>query len=105
MKFLIASHVAALALLCLHSCTVHAQVQSDDIAFARKADGSLLALNAQPCPFAGFYWWHIESPEGKTLRTGCWTFATHRRIMIADGKGGAEYLPSSRFSTNPAYGE
>jgi hypothetical protein len=104
MKFILSAAIACGALLGMHSCA-QAQVQSNDIAFARKADGAILALSMQPCPFSGFYWWHMETPEGRTIRTGCWTFATHRRIMLTDGKGGAEYLPSSRFSTNPGYGE
>jgi hypothetical protein len=47
----------------------------------------------------------MESAEGKTLHTGCWTLASHRRVMITDGKGGATYLPIARFSGNPAFGE
>ena len=105
MKAFIALQIALILACLLHSCIVHAQVQTDDVAFARNDKGNVLALSSQSCPMAGFYWWHMESAEGKTLHTGCWTLASHRRVMITDGKGGATYLPIARFSGNPAFGE
>lgn len=87
----------------LASVTAHAQVQSDDIAFARQSDGRVLALSSQSCPIAGWYYWHIEDGK-RTVSTGCWTYATHRRVMIMD-KGEAVYFPLKRFSANPNYGE
>jgi len=92
------------AILMLASVTAYAQVQSDDIAFARRSDGAIFALSSQPCPVAGFMYWHIDDPKGRTMHTGCWTYATHRRVMVMD-KGEAVYFPLKRFSANPNYGE
>ncbi|AAY87910.1 gp30 [Burkholderia phage BcepB1A] len=97
MKFIIAAAFAAISL------TAQAQVQSDDVAFARQSDGRVLALSAQPCPVSGFFFWHIEDGK-RTTHTGCWTFATHNRIMIMD-RGEAVYFPIKRFSRNPSFGE
>lgn len=102
MKFIIASVFAAISLTCIHSCA-QAQVQSDDVAFARQSDGRVLALSTQPCPVSGFFYWHIEDGK-RTTHTGCWTFATHNRIMIMD-RGEAVYFPIKRFSRNPSFGE
>lgn len=95
-----------IALLCLLPVCASAQPQSDDIAFARNPDtGATLSLSMQECPFGGFHWWHMEAADGSRLGVGCWTFATHHRIMLTDGKGGATLLPDSRFSSNPHYGD
>jgi len=101
---LVAIVITAAALLGVHSCA-QAQPQSDDIAFARAPSGVTLSLSSQQCPMAGFYWYHIDDAKGRSLKTGCWSFATHRRVMVMDGQGGVDYMPYSRFSTNPAYGE
>lgn len=97
MKLIIAAAFVAISL------TVQAQVQSDDVAFARQSDGRVLALSTQPCPVSGFFFWHIEDGK-RTTHTGCWTFATHNRIMIMD-RGEAVYFPIKRFSRNPNYGD
>lgn len=104
MKSIVAMALAVGALMSVHSCA-HAQTQSDDIAFARAPSGVVLSLSMQTCPMAGFFWYHIDDAKGRSLKTGCWSFATHRRIMLMDGHGGADYMPYSRFSSNPAYGE
>jgi hypothetical protein len=103
MKFILSIIAASFAMMACHSCAQAQQVQSDDVAFARDDNGRVLALSAQACPIAGFYYWHIESDKGKTLATGCYTIATHQRIMVTDGKGEAIYFPFSRFSGNPAF--
>lgn len=100
--FITACLTAMMLFLTLNSCAVHAQVQRDDIAFARNPDGRILALSSQPCAIAGFYYWHVEEKNGTTSHTGCWTPATHRRIMLMD-HGEAVYFPLSRFSTNPHF--
>lgn len=92
------------ALLVIACGAAHAQ-QSDDISFARNAKGEVLALSMQKCFNTGFWWWHLEAPDGKTIQTGCWSIATHNRVMLTDGRGNVEYLPMSRFSTNPNFGE
>lgn len=103
MKFLLSIIAASFVMLGCRSCAQAQGVQSDDVAFARDETGRVLALSAQACPMAGFYYWHIETEKGHTIATGCYTIATHHRVMVTDGKGEAIYLPFSRFSGNPAF--
>lgn len=107
MKSILAHAAACFALMACHSCA-QAGPQPDDYAFARNDKGETLSLSQQPCPGPGasFHWWHRDTPEGKLMETGCWTFATHRRIAIISGDGKrTDYIPYARFSSNPAYGE
>jgi hypothetical protein len=68
--------------------------QFDDIGAIKLDRGMTLYLNAQPCVNVGFMWWHIESAQGKTIRTGCWTpSGDHRAVLITDGKGNMWKVP------------
>jgi hypothetical protein len=89
-------------LLALLTVGAHAQVQRDDIATVKLKDGNTFALNSQTCINPGFYWWHIETPTGHTVQTGCWTIAKGRRIMILV-HGEAIYEPFSTFGLNPDF--
>ncbi len=95
--------VVAAVILFTFSMQVHAQTvqpgqQSDDMGFIQLNDGNRLFLNSQMCPLAGFMWWHVETPKGKTLQTGCWTTAgDHKSILVTDGKGNMWKIPMERI--------
>lgn len=101
MKFILAAACAAYALLGVHSCAQAAQ--SDDIAVHHYPDGRTLGLSSQECIAPGYMWWHLESRDGRTMHTGCWTLATRHRYMILDGHGGSVLLPISDFAPNPDF--